>query len=209
MPIRSLPNPKIQSGSNVVILWEEANFVTEVARKAEPRRQASTAGVLEDAFARHQPELLGTLYYLVGNLEDARDALQEAFLKCWRHREEVPQVENLKAWIFRIVLNTGRDLRQTAWRRKRQSLPEEDTMVAGNNPDPRQELEQREQLELVQRALRTLRAEEQEVFLLRQNGGLSYEEIAESAGIPLGTVKTRMRMALGKLRIAVADAAPG
>lgn len=179
--------------------------MTEVARKAVPRRQATTAGVLEEAFARHQSELMGTLYYLVGNLEDARDALQEAFLKCWKHRDEVEQVDNLKAWIFRIVLNTGRDLRQTAWRRKRQALPEDDCMVAGNNPDPSGDLERREELESVQRALRELRAEEQEVFLLRQNGGLSYEEIAEAAGIPLGTVKTRMRMALGKLRLALTD----
>jgi RNA polymerase sigma-70 factor, ECF subfamily len=49
-----------------------------------------------------------------------------------------------------------------------------------------------------------LRSEEQEVFLLRQNGEMTYEEIAVAVGIPLGTVKTRMRMALGKLREAMA-----
>ncbi len=45
------------------------------------------AGALTDAFARWQDELLGTLFYLVGNREDARDALQETFIKCWRNRE--------------------------------------------------------------------------------------------------------------------------
>mgnify|MGYP001027200029 CR=1 FL=1 len=101
--------------------------VTEQARKAadEPAEGAVARGsaLLEAAFARYQAELLGTLYYLVGNLEDARDALQEAFIKCWRHQEEVSRVENLKAWIFRVALNAGRDLRETAWRRKRQGLP--------------------------------------------------------------------------------------
>lgn len=183
--------------------------MTEVARKAEPQRQADEVGVLEDAFARFQPELVGTLYYLVGNLEDARDALQEAFLKCWRHREELSEVQNIKAWIFRIALNTGRDLRQTAWRRKRQSLPDDDNMLVGRDPSPQMDLEHREQLELVREALLGLRAEEQEVFLLRQNGGLSYEEIAAAAGIPLGTVKTRMRLAIGKLRIALQDGSGG
>ena len=183
--------------------------MTEVARKAEPERHADQVGVLEDAFARFQPELLGTLYYLVGNLEDARDALQEAFLKCWRHREEVSEVQNIKAWIFRIALNTGRDLRQSAWRRKRQSLTEDESVFVGHAPSPQMDLEHREQLELVRQALLELRAEEQEVFLLRQNGGLSYEEIAAAAGIPLGTVKTRMRLAIGKLRMALGDGSIG
>jgi DNA-directed RNA polymerase specialized sigma24 family protein len=97
---------------------------------ASPSRKAASdtavqpavrpARTLEDAFALHQSELLGTLFYLVGNLEDARDALQEAFLKCWKHQDQVDGVQNLKAWIFRIALNTGRDLRETAWRRMKQ-----------------------------------------------------------------------------------------
>ena len=49
--------------------------------------EAPEAHPLEAAFAQYQDELLGTLFYLVGNREDARDALQEAFIKCWRHRE--------------------------------------------------------------------------------------------------------------------------
>ena len=179
--------------------------MSEVARKAESRQQTDEGGLLEDVFAQNQSELLGTLYYLVGNLEDARDALQDAFLKCWRHREEVPEVQNLKAWIFRIALNTGRDLRQTAWRRKRQSLPEDTQMLQCKQDGPHVALEHREQLEQLRNALLDLRGEEQEVFLLRQNGGLTYEEIAESVGIPLGTVKTRMRLALTKLRLVLAE----
>src|SRR5687768_9181169 len=58
---------------------------------------------LERFFARHQAELLGTLYFLVGNLEDARDALQETFVKCWRHRETAAGVDNLRAWVFREI----------------------------------------------------------------------------------------------------------
>lgn len=179
--------------------------MTEVARKAESRQQSDEVRLLEDAFAQHQSELLGTLFYLVGNLEDARDALQDTFLKCWRHRDEVGEVQNLKAWIFRIALNTGRDLRQTAWRRKRQSLPDETQMLDGKQGVPHSTVEHQESLALVREALRELRGEEQEVFLLRQNGGMTYEEIAEAVGIPLGTVKTRMRLAITKLRVALAD----
>src|SRR3954465_4675752 len=124
--------------------------VTQHARKAasEPAGQASARGakLLEEAFAQHQAELLGTVFYLVGNLEDARDALQEAFIKCWRHQEEVSRVENLKAWIFRVALNAGRDIRETAWRRKRQGLPEDESMLASHAQGPVEIIEHDERL---------------------------------------------------------------
>lgn len=177
---------------------------------ASPSRKAASdtavqpatrpARALEEAFALYQSELLGTLFYLVGNLEDARDALQEAFLKCWKHQEQVDGVQNLKAWIFRIALNTGRDLRETAWRRKRQGLPEDETSLAGHEQRPDEIVEHDERLQRLREALTLLRDEEKEVFLLRQNGDLTYEEIADALEIPSGTVKTRMRLALTRLR---------
>lgn len=60
-----------------------------------------------------------------------------------------------------------------------------------------------EELRTLQQAVLKLRAEEQEVFLLRQNGSLTYEQIAEATSLPLGTVKTRMRTAIRQLREAV------
>jgi len=178
--------------------------VTEQARRAaeEPTEGTAARGgrLLEAAFAQYQAELLGTLYYLVGNLEDARDALQEAFIKCWRHQEEVCRVDNLKAWIFRVALNAGRDLRETAWRRKRQGLPEDESMLASREESPVEIIEHDERLLRLRAAMKRLRREEQEVFLLRQNGELTYEQIAEMLNVPVGTVKTRMRMALSKLR---------
>jgi RNA polymerase sigma-70 factor (ECF subfamily) len=183
--------------------------VTQHARKAasEPPGQAAARGarLLEDAFAQHQAELLGTLFYLVGNLEDARDALQEAFIKCWRHQAEVGEVQNLKAWIFRVALNAGRDIRETAWRRKRQGLPEDESMLASRDDGPDQIVEHDERLTRLRDALKQLRPEEQEVFLLRQNGELTYEEIAETLAVPTGTVKTRMRLALARLREVLAE----
>jgi RNA polymerase sigma-70 factor (ECF subfamily) len=144
------------------------------------------------------------LYYLVGNREDARDALQETFVKCWRNQHSLADVENLKAWIFRVALNTGRDVRSTAWRRRRQPLAEGGNMLAAVNVNPQQDFEHAEEMGRVQQALLKLRPEEQEVFLLRQNGQLKYEAIADAVGIPLGTVKTRMRLAIAKLRVALA-----
>jgi RNA polymerase sigma-70 factor (ECF subfamily) len=165
--------------------------------------------VLEQAFAQYQDELLGTLYYLVGNREDALDAYQEAFIRCWRHRETVPRVANLKAWIFRIALNLGRDIRGTAWRRRRKPLPEDEAVLAARPSDqPEVECTRREKLAHLRRELLELRSEEQEVFLLRQNGQMTYDEIARTLDVPVGTVKTRMRLAMKKLRGALAPDEP-
>lgn len=161
-----------------------------------------TSSLLEAAFARHHSELLGTLFYLLGNVHDAQDALQEAFVRAWPHRDKLAEVANVRAWLFRVVLNTGRDLRDSAWRRRRESLNGADDMTS-TLLGPDQQLLRDEELGQFRRALLSLSPPEQEVFLLRQNGELTYEEIAESVGAPVGTVKTRMRTALQKLREAV------
>src|SRR5437762_8383503 len=138
--------------------------VTQQAREAadEPAvgRTARGGALLEAAFARYQAELLGTLYYLVGNLEDARDALQDAFIKCWRHQAEVGEVENLKAWIFRVALNAGRDIRETAWRRKRQSLPEDEASLASGDCGPVEIVEHDERIARLRAAVRQWRTDQ-------------------------------------------------
>jgi RNA polymerase sigma-70 factor (ECF subfamily) len=177
--------------------------VTSLAPQAEAVGGRQAAGSLEEAFARYQDELLGTLFHLLGNVEDARDAVQETFIKCWRHRDGLPEIANVKAWIFRVALNTGRDLRRAAGRRQRLIREGAEAMVVRLDDNPGTALDQQEQLARVSRAVSDLRPEEQEVFLLRQNGEMTYEEIARAVGIPLNTAKTRMRLALAKLRAAL------
>ena len=73
-------------------------------------------------------------------------------------------------------------------------------MLAARDPVPGQHLEDQECLDRLRAAILDLRVEEKEVFLLRQNGGFTYEQIAELRHSPVGTVKTQMRSALQKLR---------
>jgi RNA polymerase sigma-70 factor, ECF subfamily len=173
------------------------------ARPDAENESRQVAKGLEETFSHCQDELLGMLYYVVGNAEDARDALQDAFIKCWKRRDGIAEIDNLRAWIFRIALNAGRDLRGTAWRRRRQPLEEGGSLLAATDQKPDAQAVRNEQLELVRQAIGRLRPEEQEVFLLRQDGQMTYEQIAETIDIPLGTVKTRMRLSLQKLREAV------
>ena len=152
------------------------------------------------AFTALRDELVSTLLYVLGNRDDAQDAAQEAFLKCWRARDTAATVDNLRAWIFRVGLNTAKDMQRSAWSRRVKPLIAEDTMLASPDIAPDAAYEDREAVDRLKAALVELRPDEKEVFLLRQNGDLTYEEIAAIRNAPVGTVKTQMRSALIKLR---------
>lgn len=152
------------------------------------------------AFNESRAELVSTLFFVLGNMEDARDAAQDAFLKCWRARKSLKDVRNLRAWIFRVGLNAAKDLQRSAWRKRAKPLCPDLQPGDEGKPTPAENLEEKEVLEQLRQALLHLRPEEKAIFLLRQNGDLTYEEIAELRRTPIGTVKTQMRSALQKLR---------
>jgi RNA polymerase sigma-70 factor (ECF subfamily) len=160
----------------------------------------SPEDLLVRTFNDLRDELISTLMYLLGNREDAQDAAQEAFVKCWGTRQRLHQVHNLRSWIFRVGYNTAKDLQRSAWSRRVKPLQGEEVMLTGNEAAPADALEYKESVERLRQAILDLREEEKEVFLLRQNGDLTYEQIAEVRHCPIGTVKTQMRSALEKLR---------
>jgi RNA polymerase sigma-70 factor (ECF subfamily) len=91
-------------------------------------------------------------------------------------------------------------VQRSAWARRVRSFQGDEAMLTGHEATPAQALEDKEAIERLRRAILDLREEEKEVFLLRQNGELTYEQIAEVRCCPVGTVKTQMRSALEKLR---------
>ena len=156
------------------------------------------------AFAAARDDLIRTLASLLGDGEDAQDAAQEAFLKCWRHRDQLGQVRDLKAWIFRVGLNAARDLRRNVWRQRWRPLPVGDFFADGG-AGPVRQAGLNELLARLQDEVARLRPEERDVFLLRHQSHLTYEQMAHLRRTPVGTIKTRMRAALRKLRGALDD----
>src|SRR6516164_2211309 len=146
---------------------------------AETPPELSPGDLLLRAFNDLRDELVSTLCYVLGNQEDAQDVAQEAFLRCWRTQESLADVQNLRAWIFRVGLNAAKDLQRSAWRRRVKPILGADVMPLVDDTAPGLELEQKEYILQLRQALLELRPEEQEVFLLRQNGELTYEQIAE------------------------------
>jgi RNA polymerase sigma-70 factor, ECF subfamily len=156
---------------------------------------------LVGVFAEVSHELTGRLFQILRDWEDARDAAQTAFLKCWRCRDRLGAVRDLRAWLFRVALNVAFDLRARGARRRAVPLDAlADTLPGRQGATAEGEVLDRECLDLLRAALRELRPAEREVFLLRQESGLTYEEIAAARGQPVGTIKTQMRAALRKLR---------
>ena len=155
-------------------------------------------------FNQIRDELTSTLWFILGNKEDAHDIAQDAFLRCWKKQDGLPDVINLKSWIFKVAINAAKDLRKSAWKRKTRTMPDEGLMMYKNAISPLESLQENEMVEQLRLALMDLRPEEKEVFLLRQNAEMTYEQIAETANRPLGTIKTQMRSALQKLKVALA-----
>ena len=168
-------------------------------------QQAATENTLVDAFNAIRDELYSSLYFLLSNHDDAQDALQVAFLHCWRARARLAEISNLRAWIWRVCLNAGRDLRDRAWRRRARPLHIVEGSAVCHRKPPTDTLVDQEERDRLKAALHRLRPEEKEVFLLRQNGELTFEEIARLRGSPVASGKTLMRTAMRKLKQIVQD----
>ena len=186
-----------------VFLDEGMNKLDAKVSPTAPRSSAGAEAPMDKllrVFNELRDELVSTLWFMLGNREDALDAAQEAFLKCWKSPGGLQNVRDLRAWIFRVGFNAAKDLKRSAWRRRARPLSGDEIMIHSPENLPLDMMEDKETLHRLRLAIMDLRPDEKEVFLLRQNGELTYDEIAEIRGSPVGTVKTQMRAALQKLR---------
>lgn len=134
----------------------------------------------------------------------AEELAQETLLTVWRKAALYSgEKGSATTWIFTIARNLRIDRlrKEVAW----QPLPEDNEEKASDDPAPDEELSERERRERVQQVLGDLPADQSEVVVLSYIEGLSHSEIAERLGLPLGTVKSRMRLAYQKIRDALED----
>ncbi|MBL9076982.1 MAG: RNA polymerase sigma factor [Planctomycetes bacterium] len=156
---------------------------------------------LSDLFQSHRQGLAGAVRSVLGGSADVTELLQDAFLRCWRGWQQGTRPRDPVAWMFVVTWNVAKDARRAHQRRPRHETLHEDSNVAPTaHPSPTHALEQREALARAQAAIHRLADAEQQVFLLRTAGELSFDAIAAQLAIPVGTAKTRMRSALQKLR---------
>ncbi len=171
----------------------------------------------EEMVERYQHKIYGYVRRLVGNETDAEDITQEVFLKALTSLHAFREESSLQTWLFRIATNLCRDLMRrrqrergwfSLWRRTEEEQEgggERLLDIPDLEGDPERLLLREELGELLQRAIEELPWRMREVLVLHDLEALSYEEIAEALGIPLGTVKSRLFHARARLREALAS----
>lgn len=147
---------------------------------------------------------------IVGSHDDALDASQEAFARAFRARRSIDPERPFYPWLYQILrrlcFNVGRDRRT-----RRRLLEQERSWLvseasARGGADPAHAVEQSELRDRVAKAIRSLPAGQREIIVLREFEDLSYREIAEVTGIPIGTVMSRLHTARRSLAAALGDA---
>ncbi len=168
---------------------------------------ACRAGELEAFGAlvhRYQDRLYPTLFRLTGCAEDARDLLQDTFLRAFEKLDRFHGDSSFYTWIYRIAVNltlSDRRRRKASHRRCAPlDVPGGEPADDSPNSDPSRPIEQAERDVLIQKALDTLQGDHRAVVVLKDLEGMSYEEIAEVLHIPVGTVRSRLHRARNELR---------
>lgn len=173
--------------------------------------RGNVSGLENQEFEKLAVPLLDGLYnfacWLSGNPDEARDLVQETFLKSLRGFSSFREGTNFRAWMYRILRNTFLTSRTGLERRNTQQEDEEGFAdLAVSTETPELALIRRADTELVQAAIAQLGPIFQEVILLADMEEMRYQEIAETLDVPIGTVMSRLARARKQVRAYVVTA---
>ena len=155
---------------------------------------------LAELYDAHSRLLYTLILRIVRSASDAQDVLQETLLLVWRRAEQYdPTLGSPAAWLVRIARNRAIDRwRANGRHASRHSNDEHDTPSRGDAPDA--VVAEGESVTIISAALERLPPEQSELIELAFFEGYTQAELAERCGLPLGTVKSRMRAGLSALR---------
>jgi RNA polymerase sigma-70 factor, ECF subfamily len=151
---------------------------------------------------KYQDRLYNSVVYMAGNVEDARDIVQEAFVQAFTNLRSFQGASAFYTWLYRIAFNIA----ATQRRRSHQEVSVEHgrdkaglELVDGSH-GPAERMEQEERCRQVRRGLARLSQEHRMVLVLREIDGCRYETIAEILDLPIGTIRSRLHRARIELR---------
>ena len=181
------------------------DFVSVADRELVATAVRGVEGSFEELVRRYQRPISAYVYRMVGNYESALDLTQEIFIKVYSSLDRYRAEFKFSTWIYKIAHNAAVDhLRRTATREQSLVVGAEgdqfDLPIESNRLSPEQESEQRERRVEIETVVRALPANYRELIILRHSQDLSYEEIVEVTGLPLGTVKNRLFRAREMMR---------
>lgn len=168
------------------------------------RARSGDVRAFEELYSRHSRRALRVAGALTTDRELAAEAVQEAFIAIWRKLDKFrPEAGRFGSWAMAIVRHRTIDLIRSRAAAAPQALLDDDLAVADGGLDLAERAAARDTSARVRRALAALPDDQREAVVLGFFGGLSHSEIARHCGLPLGTVKGRMRIALRKLHDAL------
>jgi RNA polymerase sigma-70 factor (ECF subfamily) len=163
--------------------------------------------------AEHQRMVLQLAVNLLGDRDEAMDLSQEVFLRVFRTISRFRGHSSLRTWIYRIAVNQARN-RHRFWRRRHradqvsldQHVATHGDLASTGAAQPDRLLAQKELAARLQSALDHLPFDQRTAIVLREIDGLSYDEIAYTLGVAVGTVKSRLTRARQALRVELREA---
>jgi len=172
--------------------------------------QTGDKAAFDELVLKHKDRLFNLVYWFLGDYHEANDCAQETFIKVFKSINKFRFESAFSTWLYRIAINTCKNrIKSSAyrWKKKTVSLEISNGSKNGNpcseivngSPTPVMALEKKEKMMRIQKAINSLPEEQNQVVVLRDIQGLSYQDISDITGLNLGTVKSRL--ARGRLEL--------
>lgn len=163
------------------------------------------AGAFEIVYDRHAKVAFSLAFRLLGDRAAAEDLVQDAFLSVWRGADRFsPALGSVRTWVLSIVHHRGIDrLRSSAASARRELALQQEARVGAQQERPEDRAIDGALTPSLHRGLEALPDDQGRVVRLAYFGGFTHHEIAEMLGLPLGTVKSRLRLGLDRLRMSM------
>lgn len=176
-------------------------------RELVERARAGGHDAFEELVRRYERKVYITAHRLMGNEADAMDASQEVFIRVFRFLDTFNAESSFSTWIYRITINVCKDMLRRRAVRAELPLEMEDeengtfvNEISDSTYDPVAIYERAELRQSIREGINALPESYKEIVVLRDIGGLSYEEIAETLKMEIGTVKSRLSRGRERLR---------
>ncbi len=131
-------------------------------------------------------------YKLLGDQEEARDVVQEVFIKVWNKRDEMNELENMEAWCMRVTRNMALDKLKSKSRKLTDSIDDRFEMSLGENLTPYRSTEMDDTMKNIGRFIALLPEKQKQILQLRDVEGYSYKEICDILEIDMNQVKVNL-----------------
>lgn len=158
---------------------------------------SGASGAAEELVMRYQKQIYSFLYRMTGNMEDAKDLVQQTFIQAVMNLGSFRRESSFKTWLYQIALNTGRN----HIRRYRHNEVEAEESIMANEDGALATLMERQTMDHIRQGMEKLPERQRLAVTLRVNEGLSCGETAKVMGCSEGAVKTHYHLGVKKLRM--------